>query len=94
LREKSLFQLKGLLKEIGYDALINRLEKSAVERQDKSMAAGHAAKNIINVIAKPKLKASYLIGRDAKLLSRLQRILPYSLFEKLIMKKIGLPQMN
>jgi NAD(P)-dependent dehydrogenase (short-subunit alcohol dehydrogenase family) len=64
----------------------SRIEQGAKDRADPQVVAD----KIAQILDNPHPKARYVVGKDAKIALRLRRILPQSVFERMIVKMSGI----
>ncbi len=73
------------LKETTTTHMVDMLENSANEPQD-------VANEVLALLEKKKWKPSYLVGKDARPMGPMQKLLPARTFEKVLQKAVKIPQ--
>jgi NAD(P)-dependent dehydrogenase (short-subunit alcohol dehydrogenase family) len=76
--------------QIRYGDLVAAVRKQAEKLERLGIDAADAARTIANVVETPKPRARYLVGRDAKLMARMARLLPDRALDRLIDWNLGL----
>jgi len=73
------------LKETTTTKMVDMLENSANEPQD-------VVNEVLGLLDKKNWKPSYLVGKDARPMGPMQKVLPARTFEKILQKAVGIPR--
>jgi len=73
------------LRETTTTKMVDMLENSANEPQD-------VVNEVLGLLDKKNWKPSYLVGKDARAMGPMQKILPSRTFEKVLQKAVGIPR--
>jgi len=73
------------LKETTTTKMVDMLENSANEPQD-------VVNEVLGLLEKKNWKPSYLVGKDARPMGPMQKVLPARTFEKILQKAVGIPR--
>ncbi len=73
------------LKETTTTKMVDMLENSANEPQD-------VVNEVLALLDKKNWKPSYLVGKDARAMGPMQKLLPSRTFEKVLQKAVGIPR--
>ncbi len=87
---RALDAMDEAMRHLPYFApLLPDVKRNALKRESQAMLPAQAVDHILDILARPSLKARYLLGKDARQIALLSK-LPYPWFEALIQRKMGI----